>query len=248
MQWQKHRIEKPALDFLKGDFSNPHFMRSFDRNFDIGVVYDILLHQAPLLQTLHLMLEKVRHRFCIVQPMLREQSLPNTLVYLPGNTRRDLYPMSGPSAEFLVFDVRKVNHSPLAVGPDCLLSPFGAAGGRLRNRVRSRIFSPFADGAVDTLGLRRGAEGDEPAPLGRRPNHTWTAAVGLVAIIMSKTCDRIETDEVAAGDTGFRGQGSKNSRPGKQLRRCPVKADGALAPSFGKGSEPGRVADYWFEG
>jgi hypothetical protein len=111
VQWQKHRIEKPVLDFLKGDFSNPHFMRSFDRNFDIGVVYDILLHQAPLLQTLHLMLEKVRHRFCIVQPMLREQSLPNTLVYLPGNTRRDLYPMSGPSAEFLVFDVRKVNHS-----------------------------------------------------------------------------------------------------------------------------------------
>jgi hypothetical protein len=109
--WQKARIENPVLDFFKGDFSNPHFMHSFDHSYDIGVAYEILLHQAPLLQTIHLMLEKVRHRFCIVQPMLREQSLPNTAVYLPGNTRRDLYPMSVPNEEFKVFDSREVNHS-----------------------------------------------------------------------------------------------------------------------------------------
>jgi hypothetical protein len=111
VNWQKLRIENPSLDFYKGDFSNPHFMRSFDRQFDIGVVYDILLHQAPLLQTLHLMLEKIRHRICIVQPMLREQALSNSLVYLPGNANRDLYPVKTPDKEFQVFDIDQVNHS-----------------------------------------------------------------------------------------------------------------------------------------
>jgi hypothetical protein len=111
VQWQQRRIQNPGLDFFKGDFSNPHFMRSFDQTFEIGMAYDILLHQAPLLQTLHLMLEKVQHRFCLVQPMLREQPIPNTLVYLPGNARADLYPMPLPNPEFKVFDVRQVNHS-----------------------------------------------------------------------------------------------------------------------------------------
>jgi len=111
VQWQKTRIDNPSLDFFKGDFSNPHFMRSFDRIFDVAIAYEVLLHQAPLLQTLHLMLEKVRHRICIVQPMLREQSLPNTLIYLPGNTRKDLYPMPVPNPEFKVFDTNQVNHS-----------------------------------------------------------------------------------------------------------------------------------------
>lgn len=111
VRWQKTRIEYPALDFYKGDFSNPHFMRSFDRSFDIGIAYDILLHQAPLLQALHLMLEKVRKHFCVVQPMLREQSQPNTLVYLPGCPSKELYPMPAQSQGFRVFDVREVNHS-----------------------------------------------------------------------------------------------------------------------------------------
>lgn len=111
VNWQKLRISSPNLDFYKGDFSNSHFMRSFDRQYDIGVVYDILLHQAPLLNTLHLMLEKVGKRFCIVQPMLKEQSQPNTLVYLPGNSNKELYPVAGIDAEFKVFDPKAVNHS-----------------------------------------------------------------------------------------------------------------------------------------
>lgn len=111
VQWQKNRIENPKLDFYKGDFSNAQFMRSFDRRYDVGVVYDILLHQAPLLNTLHLMLEKVGKRFCIVQPMLREQSQPNTLVYLPGNSNRNSHPVASQNAEFQVFDVYAVNHS-----------------------------------------------------------------------------------------------------------------------------------------
>lgn len=111
VNWQKQRISNPKLDFYKGDFSNPHFMRSFDRQYDIGVVFDILLHQAPLLGALHCMLEKVGERFCIVQPMLKEQSQPNTLVYLPGNPNKDLYPVADLDAEFKVFDIKAVNHS-----------------------------------------------------------------------------------------------------------------------------------------
>jgi hypothetical protein len=110
-QWQRRRLENPALDFLKGDFSNPHFMRSFDRTYDFGVVFDILLHQAPLLGTLHLMLEKVRNRFCIVQPMLKEQPLANSLVYLPGNANKELYPVPVQDEEFQVFDIANVNHA-----------------------------------------------------------------------------------------------------------------------------------------
>lgn len=110
-KWQQSRIERPQLDFYKGDFSNPSFMRSFDRKFNVGVAYEVLLHQAPLLHTLHLMLEKVTHKLCIVQPMLKEQSSPNALVYLPGNPLSALYPMSAPNAEFQMFDIREVNAS-----------------------------------------------------------------------------------------------------------------------------------------
>ena len=48
----------------------------------------------------------------------------------------------------------------------------------------------------------------------------------------SRAAGRIETEEVAAGDTGFRGQGSKNSCPWKQLCSCIVEDDGAMG--FGK--------------
>ncbi|MFN0111778.1 MAG: hypothetical protein ACKVZH_23215 [Blastocatellia bacterium] len=108
--WQNLRIKYPALDFYKGDFSNHLFMKSFNRTFDIGVLYDIVLHQAPLLNTLHLMLEKVRDKVCIVQPMLIEQQHPNSLVYLPGNTaHKELYPMGDWDKEYLAFDVKAVN-------------------------------------------------------------------------------------------------------------------------------------------
>lgn len=109
--WQNRRLETPGIDFYKGDFSNPHFMRSFDRSFDIGIAYEVLLHQAPIIHTLHLMLEKVKDKFLIVQPMLKEQTVPNSLVYLPGNSMRELYPMPSQHKEFQVFDVKAVNHS-----------------------------------------------------------------------------------------------------------------------------------------
>ncbi len=118
--WLDTRKANPMIDFYKGDFSNALFMKSFEERFDIGVVYDILLHQAPLLHTLHLMLEKVRHRFVIVQPMLREQDLGNSLVYLPGNRDADkLYPLGERDADYNMFDIRQVNQSHWLWGMTC---------------------------------------------------------------------------------------------------------------------------------
>ena len=109
-KWLKTRLQYPQLDFFKGDFSNALFMKSIGEAFEIGVAFDILLHQPPLLNTLHLMLEKIEKRFCIVQPMLREQKYPNSLVYLPGNTE-ELYPLAERNGEFKMFEVSQVNQS-----------------------------------------------------------------------------------------------------------------------------------------
>jgi hypothetical protein len=108
--WLNARLENPHLDFFKGDFSDPLFMKSIRDKFDIGVAFDIFLHQPPLLSTINLMLEKVDKRFCVVQPMLREQMCPNSLVYLPGNSDQ-LYPLGSRDSEFKMFDVSQVNQS-----------------------------------------------------------------------------------------------------------------------------------------
>jgi len=109
-KWLEARLQYPDLDFYKGDFSNTLFMKSIQERFGIGVAFDILLHQPPLLNTLHLMLEKVEGKFCVVQPMLREQRFLNTLVYLPGN-KDDLYPLKLKDKEYKMFDLSQVNRA-----------------------------------------------------------------------------------------------------------------------------------------
>ncbi len=110
--WQRERLLRPAVDFRKGDFSDPRFMASVEGGFEVGVAFDILLHQPGLLGTLTLLLEKVTGRFCVVQPMLEEQSHRGSLVYLPGNPAgADLYPLEAPLDDVKVFDVDAVNHS-----------------------------------------------------------------------------------------------------------------------------------------
>jgi hypothetical protein len=109
-KWLHTRLQNPQIDFYKGDFSNTLFMKSVQEKFDVGVVFDILLHQPPLLNTLHLMLEKVDKKFCVVQPMLQEQKFRNSLVYLPGNTD-ELYPLTAKHGEYKMFDVSHVNQS-----------------------------------------------------------------------------------------------------------------------------------------
>jgi SAM-dependent methyltransferase len=110
--WQRERLNHPQIDFRKGDFSDPLFMSSVQERFELGVAFDILLHQPAMLGTLTLLLEKVEKRFCVVQPMLEEQGEQGSLVYLPGNPAVDrLYPLGQVAPEVKAFDAGQVNHS-----------------------------------------------------------------------------------------------------------------------------------------
>jgi hypothetical protein len=128
--WQQERISNPAIDFRKGDFSDPFFMSSIREEFDVGVVFDILLHQPGMLGTISLMLNLVGRRFCVVQPMLAEQADPGTLVYLPGNTSANLYPLDAEVSDHKLFDVGEVNHSHWIWGmtPSFLTAALAAEG------------------------------------------------------------------------------------------------------------------------
>jgi hypothetical protein len=106
------RREYPRLEFRKGDFSSPFFMAGIRENFDVAVIFDVLLHQATLLEALHLMLTPVRGRAVIVQPVLEEQDLSNSLVFLPGSEDRELLDPGGQDGSiFPELDPRIVNHS-----------------------------------------------------------------------------------------------------------------------------------------
>jgi hypothetical protein len=111
--WQRTRLAHPQLDFYKGDFGSAAFMGAISEHFELGVAFDVLLHQAPLLHALHLMLSLIDGRVCIAQPMLEEQAVPNALVYLPGNTDTELDPLRerSPDFEVRVFDPLAVNQS-----------------------------------------------------------------------------------------------------------------------------------------
>jgi hypothetical protein len=108
--WLEARLGDERLDFYKGDFSSHDFMTSIRERFTVSVAFDVLLHQPPLLNTLHNMLAKTEERIAIVQPMLKERELANTLVYLPGSPPEDgLYPMAEPDRQYRLFDIRLVN-------------------------------------------------------------------------------------------------------------------------------------------
>jgi hypothetical protein len=129
--WLETRRANPTLNFYKGDFSDPLFMSSLRERHEIGVAFDVLLHQAPLVHTLHLMAERVDRALCIVQPMLREQELPNTLVYLPGTTApAELHPLEPGDAVASMFSVREPNpaHWIWAMTPSFLTSALAGEG------------------------------------------------------------------------------------------------------------------------
>lgn len=110
--WLAARAADPRLDFYKGDFADPLFMQSIHERFSVGVAFDVLLHQAPLLSALHLMLEKTSDAIAIAQPVLKEREIANTLVYLPGQPPDcGLYPRTSPSEDYRAFDPANVNQS-----------------------------------------------------------------------------------------------------------------------------------------
>jgi hypothetical protein len=131
VNWLERRQAHPFLNHYKGDFSDPLFMASIREEYEVGVAYDVILHQASLLHALHLMLEKVTDRFCVVQPMLREQEYPNTVVFLPGNRARDeLHPLGPDAGDWLMFDPELVNSASWLWGmtPSFLVSALRSEG------------------------------------------------------------------------------------------------------------------------
>jgi len=115
-EFEQRLREQPNLHFVYGDFSNPQWMMDLDREAEIGVAFDVLLHQGPLTGAIHLILDHCQRAICISQPTLKERDLPNTVVYLPGNTaREELSPSyshldGGGTSEIHVFDPLQVNH------------------------------------------------------------------------------------------------------------------------------------------
>jgi hypothetical protein len=106
------RLEHPRLEFRKGDFSSPLFMASLRERFDAVVLFDVLLHQATLLEALHLTLDRALHKAVIVQPVLAEQELSNSVVYLPGSADRELLDPGGDELQvFPDLDPTVVNHT-----------------------------------------------------------------------------------------------------------------------------------------
>lgn len=111
-RWQESRLAVPHVDYRKGDFSDPIFMAGVRRGFELGVAFDVLLHQPPLLDTLSRMLDLVEWRLCVVQPVLAEQASPGALLYLPGNeAARELHPLEVDASDHRLFDAEAVNHS-----------------------------------------------------------------------------------------------------------------------------------------
>jgi hypothetical protein len=109
--WLERRLADPErLDFVRGDFASRDFMHGLRATGELGVAFDVLLHQASLVEALHLMLTKVRCRFVVVQPALDELDVPQGLVYLPGNLAADvLYPLEARSDDYAAFDSVHVN-------------------------------------------------------------------------------------------------------------------------------------------
>lgn len=111
VSWQETRLRNRNIDFYKGNFAHEGFMSSLRGGYSAAVAYDVLLHQPALLNTLHLMLREVSEKVVIVQPTLEEQAAPNSLVFLPGNSDRALYPLSSPHQEYQAFALDQVNQT-----------------------------------------------------------------------------------------------------------------------------------------
>jgi hypothetical protein len=109
--WQQTRLEHRNVDFFKGNFADEGFMDSLPGGYSAAVIYDVLLHQPSLINTLHLMLANVSEKVAIVQPTLEEQAVPNSLVFLPGNSDTNLYPLSDSDAEYHMFSLEEVNQT-----------------------------------------------------------------------------------------------------------------------------------------
>ena len=163
--WLQQRLVHPQLDFLKGDFGDASLMSSIRDQYEVGIVFDILLHQPPLLHTLNLMLSKVTRAICIAQPCLKEGSRENELIYLPGSSDADLYPLRTSSEEYRVFDVNEVNQSHWiwAMTPSFVRRALEGEGFEIRDE--RTLDHPLLTDRWLWKGFRRGTSAHEPLAL-----------------------------------------------------------------------------------
>ncbi len=94
--WKKNPALGEGIDFRRGDFSDAQFMAKIGERYELGLAFDILLHQIDTRCTLALMLSKVRRFFLISQPILPDKCVPfkNCLVLLSGSKAYKLVPFN----------------------------------------------------------------------------------------------------------------------------------------------------------
>ena len=79
-------LGRTGIRFIQGDFSNGAFYREQLERYDLGLAFDVILHQFGPLDTLKLMLSTV-DRMCISQPCIRTESLllkPFCMAFMPA--------------------------------------------------------------------------------------------------------------------------------------------------------------------
>lgn len=84
--WKRNSSLRAGIDFRKGDFADMKFMASISSRYDLGIAFDVLLHQVDLRHTLSLMLSKVRKSFVVENPLIpdRRMTYRNSSVLLSG--------------------------------------------------------------------------------------------------------------------------------------------------------------------
>ena len=93
--WRTKAELREGVSFKQGSFTDVVFMDTIKEMFEVGLAYDILLHQTDLPYTLSLLLSKVAQKFVIAQPVLLDDDmrLQNSIVWLSGcNAGDDLFP------------------------------------------------------------------------------------------------------------------------------------------------------------
>jgi len=111
--WKVQKRHYPQITFIKGDFRNKDFMKKITKKYDLGICYDILLHQPECYETLELMLSKIKTYFCFAQPVIEEKrvSFKNTMVFLPGSQEKFQLRPYLLNKDIKIFDINRVDPS-----------------------------------------------------------------------------------------------------------------------------------------
>ena len=129
-KWLLQKRQIKQLKFVKGDFGNTSTLAKIPSKADLGICYDILLHQVELYTTLKLITSKIAKKIVVAQPVLKEHKLQykNSLVFLPGSKEKLL--LRPHWKDIKIFDIHNTNTDNWIWGmtPSILDSLFGSLG------------------------------------------------------------------------------------------------------------------------